>query len=152
MEQINPITELQELKVTYSCKPLKKPITSSEQAYEICKQAYFLSDANISLREYFFIILLNRANKVLGYYQLSSGGVTGTVADPKLAFSIALKCLASSVILTHCHPSQNKQPSESDRQLTKKFKAAGELLDINVLDHLIITKEDYFSFADHGQI
>ena len=95
-------------------------------------------------------MLLNRANKVLGIYPVSKGGVSGTLVDPKLIFSVALKCNASSIILAHNHPSGNLFPSENDKELTQKLKSAGNFLDIKVLDHLIITPEGYFSFADEG--
>ncbi|NNF34914.1 MAG: JAB domain-containing protein [Saprospiraceae bacterium] len=102
----------------------------------------------IELLEEFKIILLNRAHYVLGIYPLSKGGITGTVADVRLIFSTALKCNATSVILAHNHPSGNRNPSEIDIRLTKKIKKAGELLDIGILDHIILTKDDYYSFAD----
>ena len=141
---------LQEIKVSY--ERIKNPdkVSSSEQAYEVIKKAYALSGACMSLREYFFVIFLNRSNKVIGYYQISAGGTTGTIADPKLAFSIALKCLASAIILSHNHPSGAVEPSESDNSITNKFKNAGLLLDIKVLDHLIVTDDNYFSYADEG--
>ena len=93
-------------------------------------------------------MLLNRANKILGIFTVSTGGVAGTVADPKVTFATALKGNASSIILAYNHPSGNLKPSEADRQLTNKLSQAGKLLDISVLDHLIITAEEYFSFAD----
>jgi DNA repair protein RadC len=147
MEQL---TKLHEIKVSYKRTGAKDSITSSANAYEISKEICSLSEACISLREYFYIILLNRANKIIGFYQLSSGGISGTVADPRLAFSIALKCLASGMILFHNHPSGSLKASEADIVLTKKFKTAGSLLDINILDHLIITENEYYSFADEG--
>ena len=100
--------------------------------------------------EQFKIMLLNRANKILGIFTVSTGGVAGTVADPKVLFAAALKGNASSIILAHNHPSGNLKPSEADRQLTNKLSQAGKLLDISVLDHLIITADEYFSFADEG--
>lgn len=145
------ITKAKEIKVSYQngCGEI---VNESKKAYEICKQAFSLSEACISLREHFFILFLNRSNKVIGYYQLSAGGISGTVADPKLAFSIALKCLASSIILCHNHPSGNAKPSEVDISLTRKFKEGGKLLDIAVLDHLILTEEGFYSFADEGMM
>ena len=82
--------------------------------------------------------------------EVSTGGMSGTVADPKLIFAAALKAGASGMILSHNHPSSNLQPSDADILLTKKVKAGGELLEISVLDHLIVTSEGYFSFADEG--
>lgn len=98
--------------------------------------------------EEFWVIMLNRANQVTKKQQISSGGVSGTVADPKIIFKMALDELASSIILTHNHPSGNLRPSQADISLTKKLKEAGKMLEIPVLDHLIFTNDAYFSFAD----
>ena len=81
---------------------------------------------------------------------MSKGGVSGTFVDAKLVFSVALKCNASSIIIAHNHPSSNLNPSEADKSLTKKLKSAGQFLDITLLDHLIITKDGYYSFSDDG--
>lgn len=102
--------------------------------------------------EEFLVLCLNRANLVLGYAVVSRGGLSGTVADPKVIFQIALKANASSVILCHNHPSGNTEPSESDRNLTRRLCEAGKVLEIQVLDHIILTSESYFSFADQGLI
>ena len=100
--------------------------------------------------EEFWVILLNRANVVMRQEKISSGGVAGTVADPKLIFKQALENLASSIILVHNHPSGNRQPSAADISLTKKLKEAGNFLDLPILDHLIYTDNGYYSFADEG--
>src|SRR5688572_684053 len=100
--------------------------------------------------EEFWIILLNRANVVMKKIQISSGGVAGTVADPKIIFRQALESGCSSLILVHNHPSGNTKPSAADITLTKKAKEAGLLLDMPVLDHIIFTENDYYSFADEG--
>ncbi|UYZ57608.1 RadC family protein [Hymenobacter latericus] len=100
--------------------------------------------------EEFWVILLNRANVVMRQEKISSGGVAGTVADPKMIFKHALEQLASSIILVHNHPSGNRQPSAADIALTKKLKEAGKFLDLPVLDHLIYTDRGYYSFADEG--
>lgn len=102
--------------------------------------------------EAFWIILLNRANRVIKKYQVSQGGVTGTVADPKIIFKAALEELSSGIILAHNHPSGNLTASQADIDLTKKLVAGGRLLEIQVLDHLIIAGQKYFSFADEGLI
>jgi DNA repair protein RadC len=102
------------------------------------------------LREEFKMILLNRANRVLGLFTVSQGGQAGTVADPKIIFATALKANTASIILAHNHPSGNLKPSQADISLTQKLVSAGQLLDIAVLDHLILTSEEYFSFADQG--
>ncbi len=120
-------------------------IKCSEDAYEVLKP--HLSDLS---HEEFWIILLNRANDVIKCEKVSSGGVSGTIADPKMIFKIALEHLASGIILAHNHPSGNLNPSQADKDLTQKLKAAGNSLDISVLDHLIFTDKRYYSFADEG--
>jgi DNA repair protein RadC len=100
--------------------------------------------------EEFWILLLNRANRVIRKYQVSQGGVAGTVADPKIIYKTALAELASGIILAHNHPSGNLIASQADLDLTRKLKEAGRLLEIQVLDHLIIANDRYLSFADEG--
>ena len=102
--------------------------------------------------EEFWVIYLNRSNKVLLKERLSIGGISGTVADSKIIFKKAIDLLASSFIVAHNHPSGNLKPSQADIDLTKNLKAAGKLLEINLLDHLIITDSGYYSFADEGVI
>lgn len=148
METLNEIT------VTYKRDTTDASlcVRSSSSAYELCRKISEVQELQLDLREYFYIVLLNRANQVIGYYQLSSGGISGTVADPRLAFGIAMKCMASGIILWHNHPSGTLRPSQADLQLTQKFSEAGKLLDCPVLDHLILTSEGYYSFADEGKL
>lgn len=100
--------------------------------------------------EEFWILYLNNSNKVIYKTQLSKGGITGTVVDVRLAFKIALEYNSTGMILCHNHPSGTLIASDADKQITKKLKTGGENLDIKVLDHLIITEKNYFSFADEG--
>ena len=100
--------------------------------------------------EEFWILVLNRANRILGREQISQGGTAGTVVDAKMVFRKALEAQASSIVLCHNHPSGNLQPSQADIDLTRKLKQAGETLDILVLDHLIVSESGYYSFADEG--
>lgn len=123
----------------------KKKILHSRDSFE-----YFQGILSDVKYEEFHILLLNRANKIIRQVNISEGGIAGTIADPKKIFSYALENNASSMILCHNHPSGNIKPSNSDIQLTKKLRAAGELLEIKVLDHLIIGDENYFSFADEN--
>lgn len=102
--------------------------------------------------EEFWVVLLNRANVVMRKQPVSTGGVAGTVADPKLIFKHALEQLASSIILVHNHPSGNRNPSAADIALTRKLKEAGQFLDLPILDHLIYTDLGYYSFADEGML
>ena len=126
----------------------KPKIVSSKDAYDVI--APLLMDLP---HEEFWILLLNRANRVLNREQISSGGTTGTVVDVKILFKKVLRQEAiTSVILSHNHPSGNLSPSNADLELTKKIKQAGKLLDIDVLDHLIITDNGYYSFADEGKM
>ncbi len=102
--------------------------------------------------EEFWVMFLSRSNKVLGTEIVSQGGVAGTVVDLKKIFKPALEHLASSVVLCHNHPSGNLQPSNEDQQITNKCKAAGDILSISVLDHIVVSCNGYYSFADNGLI
>lgn len=104
----------------------------------------------IELIEEFKLLLMNRANRVIGIYEVSSGGLNGTVADQRLIFAAALKAGASGICLCHNHPSGNIQPSEHDKRLTRQVKEGGVILNITLIDHLIIAKESYYSFAEEG--
>lgn len=123
-------------------------ISSSEQMYNLIKQQWDLG--KINFLEEFKVVLLNRSNRVLGVVDVSMGGVSGTYVDPKIVFAIALKGNASSLILTHNHPSGSLRPSEADIKLTKRLAECGKLLDIIVFDHIIISEDSYYSFADDG--
>ena len=125
-----------------------KAVSCSRDAEEILRSIW--NEGLIELKEEFYILLLSRSNKVKGYYKVSEGGVSGTVVDPKIVFSVALKCTACGIILAHNHPSGNLAPSVQDSELTKKLIAGGKLLEISVLDHLILTTDGYYSFADEG--
>ncbi len=145
----SPLT-LCEIKVTYSSKIKssdRKKITNSADAAALLRNIW--SD-NLEYREEFNLLLLNRANLVIGWFNVSLGGTTSTVVDPKVIFSVALKCNAHGIILAHNHPSGNVKPSEADLSLTKKLIGAGKLLEIFILDHIIITSKSYYSFADNG--
>jgi len=129
-------------------EPDEKPkISGSKDVFEILK-----ADLQDLPHEEFWVLLLNRANRVTKKCQISQGGVTGTVADPKIIFKMALGELASGIVLAHNHPSGNLSPSQADIDLTKKLREGGKLLEIQVLDHLILAGQKYFSFADEGMI
>ena len=102
--------------------------------------------------EVFAVILLNRANKIIHFEIISKGGITGTVADPRIILKLALNHGATSIILSHNHPSGNLQPSKADEDITQRIKKAAALIDIHVLDHLIISEEGYYSFLDEGKL
>jgi DNA repair protein RadC len=122
-------------------------ITSSHDAFELLKT--HLQDIP---HEEFWVILLNRANRVIRKVQISQGGVAGTVADPKIIFKTALDDLASGIIIAHNHPSGNLTASQADIDLTRKLKASGAMLEVQVLDHLIVAGKTYLSFADEGML
>ena len=100
--------------------------------------------------EEFWILFLNRSNKVINSMKLSQGGISGTVTDVRIVMKKAIEYLASGIIVCHNHPSGNLSPSESDTRITQKIKEAGNIMDIQLLDHLIISEKDYYSFADNG--
>lgn len=122
-------------------------ISKSSQAFEVLSPVF--ADLH---HEEFWILMLNHANYVIGKQPISRGGVSATVADPKIIFKIALEHNAASLILAHNHPSGNLEPSEEDVSITKKLVEAGCMLDLHVLDHLIVTNKLYYSFGDEGII
>lgn len=125
----------------------KTKITTSASAYTVLKDLF--PRETIEHHEQFIILLLDRANQVLGWSKISEGGINGTVVDVRIIFQIALAAHASSIILAHNHPSGNCKPSEQDKAITRKINKAGELLEIAVLDHLILVSEsEYYSFSD----
>ena len=126
---------------------VRKKIKSSEDAFHLLYAE--LSDKTY---EEFWVLMLDRANQVIKKINISEGGMAGTVADPKKIFKMALDSNASSIILAHNHPSNNLKPSQNDIDLTKKLKGAGKLLDVEVLDHLIIGNDSYYSFADESTL
>lgn len=141
--------ELAEMQITYhSKKKFDLKISDSGQVNDFLKSIW--SD-KIQMQEEFCVIYLNKANRILGWARVSTGGLAGTIADTRIIFGIAVKSLASAVILAHNHPSGNLKPSQSDKNITEQLIRAGKILDVIVLDHLIITPEgNYFSFADNG--
>jgi DNA repair protein RadC len=125
----------------------KIPVKSSETVFNIFHP--LLGDLD---HEEFWLLMLNRANKVIGRFKVSQGGLSGTVIDTRIILKRALDNLASSIIVCHNHPSGNNQPSDADVKITEKLKKAAEMLEIKLLDHLIIADKSYFSFADEGLI
>jgi DNA repair protein RadC len=123
-------------------------ITDSKSAYKVLIQNWNLNQ--IEILEEFFLVMLNNSNQLIGIYPLSKGGRSSTIVDTKILFSVALKCNSTCIVIAHNHPSGVLKPSNSDKQLTNRIKQAGELLELKILDHLIITRTSYFSFADNG--
>ncbi|MDQ6471403.1 JAB domain-containing protein [Flavobacterium sp. LHD-80] len=140
--------EVAEIKVSYSNNNIERiKVTNSQILYNLVLKHWDLD--LIEFQEEVKIVLLNRANIVLGLYEMSKGGTSGTVVDIKIILGIALKCNASSIVITHNHPSGTLEPSEPDKAITKKLKEACGILDLNLLDHLIITGQGYYSFSDN---
>lgn len=145
-------TSVNEISIRYNgkYKVTEAPkISSSQQAFDIFFSSW--DHDNIGIQEQFKIMLLNNSNRVKGILTLSSGGITSTLVDVRILFAVVLKSLTTGIILAHNHPSCNLTPSTADKNLTQKIKKAGELLDIMLLDHIILTPNNqYFSFADEG--
>lgn len=144
-------TQVSEIQVSYSPNLLvDMSIKNSKKSFELMLNEW--EQETLQMQEEVKILLLNRNNKVLGIYSLAKGGLTSCVVDVRIILTIALKALATGIILVHNHPSGNLKPSQADLDITKKLKQSCDLLDISFLDHLIITKDNYFSFADEGLI
>ena len=127
----------------------KTKITTSESASNVIRKFYF---DDINIYESFFILLLNSQNNTTGFAKISQGGTAGTVVDIKIIAKYAVDSLSPKVIICHNHPSGNKQPSDADINITKKIKDALSLLDIKLIDHIIITENDFYSFSDNGNL
>ena len=150
---MNDLTILSEISLKYTPKvsAIERPrITCANDGYYCFLELLGLD--NLNIKEEAAVLFLNRANRVIGAYKLSSGGITSTVVDIRLILSIALKSLACGIIIAHSHPSGELTPSKYDLAFTVKLKEASKLMDITLLDHLIITAEKYYSFAEDGII
>ncbi|WP_452602074.1 JAB domain-containing protein [Pontimicrobium sp. MEBiC06410] len=146
-------TNISQITLSYKNKVKAKDrpkISSSHDAHQLFRENW--NDLTIQLYEEFKILLVDNSNRCLGIVQISQGGTTGTFVDPKLVFATALKSRARGIILGHNHPSSQLKSSLADRSLTEKLVIAGQYLDIAVLDHIILTEEGYYSFADDSLI
>lgn len=151
MMQFPAWTKVAEVGLVYKTKikASERPvIKSSADCCNVLRQIW--DENKLEMQEEFKVLLLNRSNRVIGVYEASTGGICGTVADPRLILATALKSLSVSLILAHNHPSGNLKPSKADEELTQKIKMAAGFHDIKVLDHIILTAETYYSFADEG--
>lgn len=141
-----------ELSVRYRRAATKRvKVTSASEVVTFMRE-HFYDQEEIESREKFMVMFIDRANNIFAWECVSEGGLSGTVADPRLIFRSALMSACCNIILAHNHPSGNNQPSASDVQLTKKIVQAGEVLEITVLDHVIVTTESFYSFAEEGLI
>lgn len=144
-QEKKPVFKIAEVKLTY--KPRYKQtikITCPAESESIFRSIW---DDNLQYIESCYLLLLNRANIVLGYLKLSSGGTTGTVVDTKVILQAAIKSNAHGIIIAHNHPSGNPKPSAEDEVLTMRLKKACKIIDVELLDHIILTKSDYYSFS-----
>ncbi|MBF4518712.1 JAB domain-containing protein [Flavobacterium sp. ANB] len=146
-QTVSEIELIYKAKVKSSERP---QIKSSTDGYKLVLST--LDYNKLEFFEQFKVLLINKAHKALGIYEISSGGIAGTVVDLRLIFSAALKANTTSLMMIHNHPSGNLTASEADKQITRKVKKAGKLLDITLLDSLIITSESYYSFDDEGAL
>ena len=146
--------QISELTISY--KPKVKPsdryiIRYSQDAYRLLMEQTF-NDDTLEYKEYFKLVLLNRANKVLGITTISEGGMDGTTVDVRLILQTALLAHSSNIIIAHNHPTGGLTPSSLDDAVTKKIKEAAKLMDITLYDHLIVTRDRYYSYADEGRL
>ncbi len=144
--------KVNEIKISYTEKNTTSIIKSITNSFEVAQLLFEDWDSGtIGLQESFKVVLLNNSNKVKGIYQVSQGGITGTIVDLRILFAVVLKSLSVGIILVHNHPSGKLMPSETDKRLTERIKNAADFFNIKVLDHLIITPSgEHYSFADNG--
>jgi DNA repair protein RadC len=148
IDELNAEFRVREIEVTFNKDAyFFGQIGSSNDVYQFLKERIL---KGIEIQEHFIALYLNNANKIIGYYHHSTGTINATMVDIEIVAAVALKTLAKSVIISHNHPSGNVKPSDADRSLTRKLKEALQLFDIRLLDHLIVTNQGYFSFAETG--
>lgn len=147
------LTAVSEITIRYTPKKGAKPIVGSAQNAYDALLPFFPKDV-IAIQEQFVVMYLNHANKIIGIFRVSTGGITGTVVDVRLILGTALKIAATGIILAHNHPSGNLKASQADQLLTRKLKNAAALMDIRVEDHIILSGTDnaFYSFASEGEI
>ena len=140
---------ISEIEVSYNPHRIADyKISNSSKTYELILSQWNWKE--IEMLEEVKVIFLNKNNIVIGVYKLAKGGISQCTIDIRIILAVALKSLSTSIILVHNHPSGNLQPSQSDKEITKNLKEACKMVQIALIDHLIITKENYYSFADEG--
>lgn len=141
-----------EIQLKYQPQPLTETINGAKDIHQLLiKRVY--DEETIGYRETFKVLLLNNSNKIIGYSTISEGGLTSTIVDVRMILQTALVCNATSIIITHNHPSGNPHPSIHDDNLTKKIKSVCELMDIRLLDHIIVTPYDcFYSYNDESRL
>ena len=141
-----------EIQLKYKPQPFTETIHGAKDIYQLLINRVFDADT-IGYKESFKVLLLNQANKIIGYTTISDGGLTSTIVDVRVIIQTSLVSNATSIILTHNHPSGNPRPSIHDDNLTKKIKSACELMDIRLLDHIIVTPYDsFYSYCNDGRL
>ena len=141
-----------EIQLKYQPQPLTETINGAKDIHQLLKKRVY-DEETIGYRETFKVLLLNNSNKIIGYTTISEGGLTSTIVDVRMIMQTALVSNATSIIITHNHPSGNPHPSGQDNSLTKKIKAACELMDIRLLDHIIVTPYDcFYSYCNEGRL
>jgi len=149
-QQLSSVAEVT-LSFRPEIKPSKRPLVKcAKDVYEVLNK--FWNADQLELRETFFMILLNNHGRVMGIVELSHGGFTGVVVDTKMVFGVALKACACSIVVAHNHPSGNLKPSTQDIKVTQRLKAAGEILELPMQDHLIVSAEGYLSLEEEGYV
>lgn len=146
LDELNAEMKVREIEVTFTGERyFFGNVTHASDAYHFIRDTIL---KGIEIQEHFVALYLNQANKIIGYYHHSTGTINSTPVDIEIVSAVALKTLAKAVIISHNHPSGNLRPSEADKQLTRRIKDALKLFDIALLDHIIVTREGYYSFAD----
>lgn len=141
-----------EIQLKYKPQPLTETISGAKDIHKLLVNRVY-DEETIGYKETFKVLLLNNANKIIGYTTISEGGLTSTIVDVRVIMQTALVSNASAIILTHNHPSGNTRPSCHDDSLTKKIKAACEIMDIRLLDHIIVTPYDsFYSYCNEGRL
>ena len=147
--EVKKLPKSPQIKIVFSRKQKAKERVKITDSDGVVKEIRKLWSDQMEVREEFIVVHLDRGNRILGYHQLGSGGIVGVVADVRLLLATAIKSLATAIILVHNHPSGNLVPSTADIRLTKNVQEVARVHKIDVLDHIIITREDYFSFTDN---
>jgi hypothetical protein len=149
IDELDAEFKIREIEVTFNKEAyFFGQVSSSNDVYNFLKSQIL---KGIEIQEHFIALYLNQANKIIGYYHHSTGTINATMVDVEIVVAVALKTLAKSVIISHNHPSGNLQPSEADRQLTRRIKESLKLFDVMLIDHIIVTKGGYYSFAERSE-
>lgn len=141
--------KVREVDITFKEERLfNNTVHSSKDAYDFIKSVIF---EGLEVQEHFVVLYMNQSNRITGYYRHSKGTINSTQVDIEIITAVAIKTLSKAMIISHNHPSGNLSPSEADRRMTKRLKEAAKLFDIAILDHIIATTENYYSFADNAE-